>query len=563
MRALKVNAIANAKLAFVFWSAPLYPGCLGISVRRIDTSNGGKTVLPAWVPFEGQTNPDWTPKTTDQWPVQKYQWRDLTGTPGKTYKYEVVPMFGTPDNPTPRMDLAGTSNAVTLSTDCGKFIQFDTTNGYLPSQSITKHLPRGTDGSVDFAQVWNDISTPGTRLRDKLSGGIMQTLFSLERRAVEQGGKVLESLYELSDPECVQWFLDHPKSWEMILANTGKDDITNAPARKLLHALGLGNIHDRMVDSNSIGHNKSAVYVDAQGVPRATRISSVNLTPTGICTQVNNCAIIESEELARACADYFQRMKAEGNGQSAEFRRINGAGIPEITLPDGTKIEVWFAPNTELTTKPKDNPPTPPDMAKVFQYMRGASQVFFAAFMPGSPSFLTELSDITWKNHNVFVRGIVNSPQALPWKAKLWHRYGSSPQVVTASALENELGGFLKEVLKLPDAHAIIHSKVIVIDPFGAHPIVVLGSHNLGFKASYQNDETMVIVKDNPAFAQAMLVHILDAYDHYRFRFAASQGKGKFTGFLKPNDSWQKRYLSAAMQDEMNMWTASLIDPAA
>ena len=33
-----------------------------------------------------------------------------------------------------------------------------------------------------------------------------------------------------------------------------------------------------------------------------------------------------------------------------------------------------------------------------------------------------------------------------------------------------------------------IHSKVIVLDPFGENPVVMTGSHNLGYKASQKND---------------------------------------------------------------------------
>ena len=36
-----------------------------------------------------------------------------------------------------------------------------------------------------------------------------------------------------------------------------------------------------------------------------------------------------------------------------------------------------------------------------------------------------------------------------------------------------------------------VHSKVIVIDPFGKKPVVITGSHNLGFKASTKNDDNI------------------------------------------------------------------------
>ena len=37
---------------------------------------------------------------------------------------------------------------------------------------------------------------------------------------------------------------------------------------------------------------------------------------------------------------------------------------------------------------------------------------------------------------------------------------------------------------------------------------MITGSHNLGFKASYANDENMLIVQGNQALAQAYAVHV-------------------------------------------------------
>ena len=44
----------------------------------------------------GRRGRHWSPRTTDEWPVQKYSWRDLTAQPGATYRYEIIPMVGTP-----------------------------------------------------------------------------------------------------------------------------------------------------------------------------------------------------------------------------------------------------------------------------------------------------------------------------------------------------------------------------------------------------------------------------------------------------------------------------------
>jgi phosphatidylserine/phosphatidylglycerophosphate/cardiolipin synthase-like enzyme len=50
---------------------------------------------------------------------------------------------------------------------------------------------------------------------------------------------------------------------------------------------------------------------------------------------------------------------------------------------------------------------------------------------------------------------------------------------------------------------AIIHDKIVVIDPSSDDCVVVTGSHNLGFKASYANDENLLVIRGNRALAVA------------------------------------------------------------
>jgi phosphatidylserine/phosphatidylglycerophosphate/cardiolipin synthase-like enzyme len=94
---------------------------------------------------------------------------------------------------------------------------------------------------------------------------------------------------------------------------------------------------------------------------------------------------------------------------------------------------------------------------------------------------------------------------------------------------------------------AIIHDKIVVIDPLSANCSVILGSHNLGFKASYSNDENMVIVTGHQELAMAYAVHVLDVYDHYRFRAIQAdqkkKGKKLWSGFLDIDDKWQDHYV--------------------
>src|SRR5436309_516504 len=131
---MKAVAYSNNSTVLLCWLLDsAVPDCLGFSIRRIDTAKGTKEPLPSMMPFPGEENTEWKSKTTDVWPIQKFEWKDFSGHEGSTYQYEIVPMCGTPGNLTAREDLAGTTNKVTLTTEHGDFsVAF--TNGILSTQ---------------------------------------------------------------------------------------------------------------------------------------------------------------------------------------------------------------------------------------------------------------------------------------------------------------------------------------------------------------------------------------------------------------------------------------------
>jgi phosphatidylserine/phosphatidylglycerophosphate/cardiolipin synthase-like enzyme len=103
----------------------------------------------------------------------------------------------------------------------------------------------------------------------------------------------------------------------------------------------------------------------------------------------------------------------------------------------------------------------------------------------------------------------------------------------------------------------MVHSKVVLVDPFSDHPVLLTGSHNLGPKASGVNDENLLIFRDAFGLAAAYATNIMSIYNQYRWRFRRYiQPKNKRWKGLKDNDAWQKGYLKAgsAALREINFW---------
>jgi hypothetical protein len=101
-----------------------------------------------------------------------------------------------------------------------------------------------------------------------------------------------------------------------------------------------------------------------------------------------------------------------------------------------------------------------------------------------------------------------------------------------------------------------VHSKVVVIDPFGEHPVVMTGSHNLGFKASTANDDNLMIVEGNARLAAAYAINIIAIYQSYRWNTNVEKHRQDATFWhgLEDDDTWQNGYLTGDHLSEYEFW---------
>jgi phosphatidylserine/phosphatidylglycerophosphate/cardiolipin synthase-like enzyme len=107
--------------------------------------------------------------------------------------------------------------------------------------------------------------------------------------------------------------------------------------------------------------------------------------------------------------------------------------------------------------------------------------------------------------------------------------------LVRVAALEKDdiVADFEAELLTL--GQAIIHDKIVVIDPLDSEGFVITGSHNLGFKASYMNDENLVIIRNK----QRLLKPTLATY--------STSLSITVSALFRPNGNGMERLLMARM----------------
>lgn len=570
----KALAIANNDLIYLWWTYPeKIPGCLGFSVRRI-VPGKPPVALPAFVGFKpikkGEKPPVKRPNT-DYWPIQSYQWKDLFVPEETEVEYEIVPVTGTPGKKLKDVPGLAVRTAPIEATDMIGRHRVVFNRGIISTQALSRKLPKGKGGSPSAAALRKHISKPNDKIRESLAGEAIAALQSLLDRARNEGGKCYCALYELTDPELTDTLIQNKGRVEVILANAdstetnsaGKQqkvyDGTNADTRKMLHD-ELGNaIHDRLLaKGNYIGHNKFVVYQDGAGTARAVLTGSTNWTPTGLCTQSNNVLIVEDEAIAGRFLEYWRQLLADGAEQGPGFRAANAQVPPSLSLGAGQgSARIWFSPNTERKTKPAKNPPRPPDMEEVFQAISEAEHgVLFLLFSAGAPSILQHLEEISKQRKQeqkpFFVRGAISDAKtANQFATRVYNDslLKAPNRLITGIAgISDQYSYWEKELAKL--GHAVIHDKLVVIDPFTEKCVVVTGSHNLGYKASYSNDENLCIIRGNRKIAEAYTAHVLDVVNHYNWRHKLAgkkkQGETPQKAFydLDETDGWQDKYFT-------------------
>src|SRR5260221_3017510 len=146
----KCIAFSNNDVAWLAWELDQkIAGCLGFAVYRTDLTSNQREPLPAWVGFQGQSNADWKAQTTEVWPIQKFNWRDLTAKRGSSYRYDIVPMVGKPGALTPLAARTLTTNSVSLTPNHGKISTYFN-RGILSTQSLSHKIPAGPSGEPNY-----------------------------------------------------------------------------------------------------------------------------------------------------------------------------------------------------------------------------------------------------------------------------------------------------------------------------------------------------------------------------------------------------------------------------
>jgi phosphatidylserine/phosphatidylglycerophosphate/cardiolipin synthase-like enzyme len=546
--------------AFIAWSTKFIPDCRGFALKRRVKRGPGSAPSPntlgapnadgfveesvaSWVGFaDGPDVPEGTREPTTTWPIQKYLWSDFAVNAGDVVSYQVSAMIGPWNALREDTKLASPwSAAVTIGAATeGKYSCFFN-RGIVASQWLARLLPSDPDPKKDTtakgAKLTEIIATPGDTTRDFLAGPLREKLVALLNDAKASKGHVYAALFELGDPELIPLLEAFRKRAHVLLGNGSvkkKADDENADARAEIAE--ICDVRDRFSAPRALAHNKFLVICDADKEPQAVWTGSTNWTVTGLCTQANNGLLIENPTVASAYLEQWKAIAKVGDDTPESLKTDNET---PRKVPRAKGLTLWFTPM-----------PEPKDLEQAGELIANAKEgILFLMFNPGPRGTLLndiiELASPSSPNYkpDLYIQGVVNqNPGTAKNPVILFNRgdrIDANADVVLPAAINERLKFWTKELLKLPTAHAMVHTKVVVVDPYGDHPVVMTGSHNMGPKASGVNDENFVIIEGNGDLASEYATKIMEIYNQYRWRASQTAPQAQRWSGLADNDAWQ------------------------
>ena len=251
--------------------------------------------------------------------------------------------------------------------------------------------------------------------------------------------------------------------------------------------------------------------------------------------------------------EQWHRLRVAASSFPSSLTSANSAPTIIAAAGGAPAMTVWFS-------RTKNKVDLAALRAEVAAAQRG---ILFLMFMPGATGLLPDVMARAGEA-GMYVRGVVSElPRGRDDESQVkvnlvdgTEHQSASLQVISPEGIAHPFANFAAEVTHrqflASVGHAIIHSKVLVIDPFTPTPTVVTGSHNFSTSASTNNDENFLIIKGDSDLAQAYAVNIMAAYDHYRWRAFLGQSRTPFNG-LRDDDGWMAPKLKRSQRD-LDFW---------
>jgi phosphatidylserine/phosphatidylglycerophosphate/cardiolipin synthase-like enzyme len=384
------------------------------------------------------------------------------------------------------------------------------------------------DRSVNFTEPYRQKTRPGTDLAAKLISAIDAAQsqidiavqeFQLPHIAQALAAKsqagikvrvILENKYSRSLSELTVAEVDNLTTREQEhyqeyhkLVDIDRDGILSPVEINQRDAITiLRNAHIPVLDDTADGSSGSGLmhhkFMVVDG--HTTIVTSANWTMSDIYGDFNhpdsegnqnNLVQIESQELATAFVTEFNLMWGDGTipNQISQFKTRKPPRPAVEVLVGSTRVLVQFSPTSKQQAWEDSSNGLIGKLLNTSQ-----QQVDFALFVFSEPGLSSILQ--TKSQHGVKVEGLIDRQFAYREYSSGLSLMGADASNLCQAAGTNSAALETIGVPTLPTGD-LLHHKFAVID----RQTVITGSHNWSNAANYHNDETLLVIQNNPTVA--------------------------------------------------------------
>jgi phosphatidylserine/phosphatidylglycerophosphate/cardiolipin synthase-like enzyme len=524
-------------------------GLLGFAFRRAK-GNGQPEFLRSLKVFEAvEPKPDVEKGNyfTDKFPIQSFLWSDYTADPGTIYKFEVIPVFGTPTAPELREALKLTLNVTTEKEDDGEHgIWFN--RGAIASQAYARqfknHKPTKEEMNdrKDKHTVW-------------LSRGLLEAC--LEYIGTTKKSEALRAcVYEFTYEPVIKAFkakIDDGFDVQLIVHDdrTGKN-------RKAMKAAGLDFDMERNGERvviwrtrPPIPHNKFIIKLDGAG-PQQVWTGSTNITPSGFLGQSNVGHLVRNSGVAEEFLKYWTILSDNPTGKPAKESVAKISPYPPALVKPGSQTCIF----------------SPRQTASMLNWYAdrmsdATSSIMFTAAFTVAKDFMEPLA-----RDRDFLRFVLKEKPPTPEEREALKGdrdlqisfgavLGAEFSVVNGKVVAKRKvkqfpldRWFLKEELTRDEGNIFfVHTKYLLIDPLSDDPLICTGSANFSEGSLITNDENMILIRGSTRVADIYMTEFDRLFRHFYFRDVANDAERKRKKgdepkkvFLDPDWKWTDEY---------------------
>jgi len=472
------------------------------------------------------TEPDVSPGaqfSTHIHPIQSFQWADYSAKPDHSYTYTIIPLYGKPSS---LCDGGQVSVSVTTESESGNVHSVFFNRGAIASQEYARRFDNRRPDDPSF----------GNAAYKWLSRGLLEAFQAFVGRAEGPEFGLFGAIYEFQWPDALKAFKSAKDSGATVriiydaIAGDGPGE-KNKDAIRDLHM----SRYCQARTEGKIMHNKFVVLTK-NGKPIAVWTGSTNLTENGIFGHLNCGHVVEEASVAAPYLDYWKKLEED---------------------PESATERDWVATVNPVPPNPWDR-----DVSPVYSPRRGLEVLQWYAGIAGNSEkalFMTFPFGMHKKFQAVYERADRVLRFALMEKegngAGLAQgkidiaRIRGLPNVIVAigkSIRINSFDRWLKERRALAAGLHVnyVHTKFMLVDPLGDKPVVVTGSANFSESSTNENDENMLVIRNEPRVADIYLGEFMRVYSHYAFREAVADHPGEqwTPSHLVESDTWQEDY---------------------